>query len=307
MTENHMNWPVNRWNLLKTMAVAAILTQLVSPASATTPLPGSQTEVTAMTKSMIEGPHGKLATVRIGSGKGLPLLFLHADPGRASQWDIVMAAMAKDRLVGAYDARGAGDSAPAADGDYSYGGRAADLGAVADSFHFKTFIVVAHSAGAAVALAYAAQHSDRVVGILMVDPVTDPRALPANVRDGFVKDMAGPKSLEVFTAYVGSIAGKNEAVRKRVLADAAKIDSAARAGIAKAAGDWNPEITLGAYRGPILILSTPATDNVGALYRLRPEIPHKVVQTEGHWLQLDHPEVVAEAIKTFVAIVEGNP
>ena len=118
--------------------------------------------------------------------------------------------------------------------------------------------------------------------------------------------MAGPKSLDVFTAYVGSIAGKNDAVRKQVLADAAKVTPAARAGLAKAAGSWNPEITLKAYKGSIFILSTPATDNAGALYRLRPDIPHQVVQTEGHWLQLDHPEIVAEAITKFIAKVEAS-
>ena len=256
-------------------------------------------------QTMIQGPQGQLATFKMGSGQALPLLFVHADPGRALQWKEAMDLVAKDRVVAAYDSRGAGESSPAADDDYSYEGRAADLGVVADSFKFKTFVIVAHSASAAVALAYAAQHSDRVVGIFMVDPVTDPRALPAKVRDGFVKDMAGPKSLEVFTAYVGSIAGKNAAVRKRVLADAALLDPAARTGVAKAAGDWNPEINLKAYKGPVFILSTPATDNAGALYRLRTDIPHEVVQTEGHWLQLDHPEVVAEAIKTFVAKVES--
>jgi pimeloyl-ACP methyl ester carboxylesterase len=303
MTDNHVNWSVDGRSFLKTTAIAAILLQLLWPASATQPLQGSQ----KMTNSMIQGAQGQLAAVQLGGGNGLPLMFIHADPGRASQWDDVMTAMAKDHAVAAYDARGAGDSSPAADGDYSYEGRAADLGLVADCLKFKTFFIVAHSAGAAVALTYAAQHSDRVVGIFMVDPVTDPRALPARVRDGFVKDMAGPKSLEVFTAYVGSIAGKNEAVRKRVLSDAEKIEPAARAGIAKAAGDWNPEITLAAYKGPIFILSTPATDNAGAFYRLRPDIPHSVVQTEGHWLQLDHPKDVAEAIKTFVAKVESGP
>jgi pimeloyl-ACP methyl ester carboxylesterase len=282
----------------------ALLTILVFLSSAGAADANPKPEVTPMKRSMIQGPQGQLAILLLGSGNGLPLLFVHADPGRAAQWDVVMMAMAEGRAVAAYDSRGAGDSAPAADGDYSYDGRAAELGVVADSFQFKTFVIVAHSAGAAVALTYAAQHSDRVVGIFMVDPVTDPRALPAEVRDGFVKDMAGPKSLEVFTAYVGSIAGKNEAVRKHVLADAAKIAPAARAGIAKAAGDWNPEITLNAYKGPIFILSTPATDNAGALYRLFPDIPHHVVQTEGHWLQLDHPELVEKSIKEFVSKFE---
>ncbi len=257
-------------------------------------------KVIPMTRTVIQGPQGQLAIVHMGSRKVPPLLFVHADPGRAAQWCGVMTAMSEDHAVAAYDSRGAGDSAPAADGDYSYEGRADDLGTVADSLQFNAFVIVAHSAGAAVALAYAARHASRVLGILMVDPVTDPRKLPADVRDGFVKDMAGPKGPEVFKAYVRSIAGSNAAVRDRVLADAARIDPAARAGIAKAAGAWKPEIALKAYKGPIFIMSTPATDNAGALYRVRADIPYQVLQTEGHWLQLDHPDVVRKAISDFL-------
>jgi pimeloyl-ACP methyl ester carboxylesterase len=283
----------------------ALLIMMVFSSSARAADANPKSEVTPMKQSVMQGPQGQLATVLSGSGNGLPLLFVHADPGSAAQWDAVMKAMAKDRAVAAYDSRGADDSAAAADGDYSYDGRAADLGAVADAFRFKKFVIVSHSAGAAVALAYASKHAERVAGILMVDPVTDPRALPADVREGFVKDMAGPKSLEVFKAYVGSIAGSNPAIRGRVLADASRIDPAARAGIAKAAGGWNPEIALKAYKGPIFILSTPAMDNAGALYRVRQDIPHQVVETDGHWLQLDHPEVVEKAITEFVAKIGG--
>jgi pimeloyl-ACP methyl ester carboxylesterase len=301
MTEMHLPPRTNAhgWGL-------ALLTILVFSSSAHATDANPKPEVTPMKQSMIQGPQGQLATVLLGSGKGLQLLFVHADPGRAAQWDVVMTAMAKTQFVAAYDSRGAGGSAPAADGDYSYDGRAADLGAVADTFHFKRFVIVAHSAGAAVALTYASKHAERVAGILMVDPVTDPRKLPADVRDGFVKDMAGPKSLDVFKAYVGSIAGSNPAVRDRVLADAALIDAAARAGIAKAAGAWNPEITLDAYQGPIFIVSTPATDNAGALYQVRPDIPHQIVQTDGHWLQLDHPDVVEKAIGEFLGKIAGR-
>ncbi len=305
-TESYYEQSITKRNFVLMISAAAITTELILPVLANSPAPKPLLMESSMTQAVIQGPQGKLAAIKMGSGARLPLLFVHADQGRALQWDMVMTLVSNDRVVAAYDSRGSGQSAAAADGDYSYEGRAADLGAVADSFEFKTFVIVAHSAGAAVTLAYAAHHSDRVVGIVMVDPATDPRVLPAKVRDGFVKDMAGSKSLEVFTAYVGSIAGKNDAVRKRVLADAAMIDPAARAGIAKAYGAWNPENNLKAYKGPIFVLSTPATDTAGALYRLRPDIQHEVVQTEGHWLQLDHPEVVAEAIKKFVAKVEAS-
>lgn len=261
---------------------------------------------TPMTPSVIQGPQGQLATFRMGAGKGLPLVFVHADPGRATQWEAVMTSMSKTHDVVAFDFRGSGASAPPADGDYSHAGRAADIAAVADDFQLKRFVIVAHSAGAAVALNYAASHGDRVAGLIMVDPVTDPRAMPADMREGFVKDMAGPKSAQVFKAYVESIAGPNPAIRKQVTADAQTLDAKGRAGVAKATGDWNPEITLKAYKGPIFILSTPATDNAGALYRLRPDIPHEVVPTEGHWIQLDLPDEVEKAIEKFLINVAFN-
>ena len=260
-----------------------------------------------MTPSTIQGPQGSLVASRKNSGKakGPPLVFVHADPGRATQWQAVMTLMAKTHDVTAFDFRGSGASAPPADGDYSYVGRAADIAAVVDALRIKRFVIVAHSGGAAVALAYAAANNAKVAGIVMVDPVTDPRAMPAEVLDGLVKNMAGPNSAQVFKTYVESIAGSNPAVRKQVVADAQTHDAAGRAGMAKALGMWNPEITLKAFKGPIFILSTPTTGDAGALYRLRAGIPHEVVATDGHWIQMDHPAVVEKAIEKFVSKLAG--
>lgn len=254
-----------------------------------------------MTPTLVQGPQGQLSTFRMGSGNGgLPIIFVHADPGRATQWKAVMTRLAKKHDVAAFDSRGSGDSAPPINGDYSFEGRATDIGAVADAYQMKRFVIVAHSAGAAVALQYAALNGDRVAGMMMVDPATDPRAMPAKVRDGFIKDMTGPDSATAFASYVASIAGPDPKVRKQVIADAKKLNAEGRAGVAKATGSWNPEITLNAYKGPMFILSTPATDNAGALYRLVPTIPHEVVPTKGHWIQLDHPELVEKAIEKFM-------
>jgi pimeloyl-ACP methyl ester carboxylesterase len=211
-----------------------------------------------------------------------------------------MTLLSKKHDVAAFDSRGSGDSTRPANGDYSYEGRAADIGALADAYQMKRFVLVAHSAGAATSLQYAALNGDRVAGLMMVDPATDPRAMPAKVRDGFIKDMTGPNSAQAFATYVESIAGPNAKVRKQVLLDAKKLNAEGRAGVAKATGDWNPEITLNAYKGPMFILSTPATDNAGALYRLVPTIPHEVVSTKGHWIQLDHPALVEKAIAKFM-------
>ena len=284
---------------------AALLASLASAML----LPGiasSQTREMTMKTSTIAGPQGRLAGYDIKSGDGLPILFAHGDCSRASQWNRVMQLTADGREAVAFDFRGHGTSAPAADADYSYDGRAADIGAVADAFGLKRFVLVAHSGGGGAALAYAVSHADQIAGILLVDPATDPRALPQEIRDGFVRDLAGPQGGDVLSAYYTSIAGPNADVRKQVLADAALVDSAARAGVGKALAEWNPEPTLGAYHGPVFVLATEANDNAAALFRLRSGIGHQIVSGSGHWVMLDKPEAVAEAVNTFVSTIEAG-
>ncbi|WP_457331103.1 alpha/beta fold hydrolase [Rhizobacter sp. P5_C2] len=229
----------------------------------------------------------------------LPLVLLHADAGRASQWDALIAVLPRDRTIAAFDFRGHGDSAPAADADYSFSGRAADVGAVMNELGFEKAVLVAHSGGSAVALAYAEQAPARVAALMLVDPPADPRAIPPNVREQFVRDAAGDKGLEATQAFYASIAGNNPEVRTRVLADVAVTNAAAIAGVSAALAAWNPEPALDAFAGPSFVLASPGTDAQRALYKLRPRIPHRVVAGVGHWIAIERPDEVATALTGF--------
>lgn len=253
----------------------------------------------------VAGPQGELSVTQSGEGLGLPLLFLHADSGRAEQWREVMTELAAERRVAAFDFRGSGESGGARDGDYTYAGRAGDVAAVLDALGWERSVLVGHSGGGAVALEFAARQPKRVAGLLLVDPPTDPRALPQKVRDGFVRDLAGPRSLQVQQDYYRSIAGPNAATRDRVLADCETVSAEARAGIGKALAVWDPEPALRAYNGSALMLITPPNDTEHALYRLRPDIPHRVMGGAGHWLQIDEPKAVAQVLRSFVSGFES--
>lgn len=254
----------------------------------------------------IPGPRGPLAITTGGTGDRLPAVFLHADAGRADQWRQQLTEEATRRPVAALDFRGHGASAPAGDGDYGFEGRAADLGALAAALALRRFVIVAHSGGGAVALSYAASHGDRVAGIVLADPPTDPRAMPQSARDKFVADLAGPASLEALRAFYGSIVGANEATRQRVLADVELVHPDARAGVGRALAEWNPEPTLRAFTGPMLILVTAPNDNPAGLHRLRRDVPHRLVPDAGHWLQMDQPRIVGDAIAQFIEAVEDG-
>lgn len=257
-----------------------------------------------MTPNFIDAPQGRLAVYETGRGSGLPVLFLHADSGTAAQWTQVLSAIGAERPVIALDSRGSGDSAEARDGDYSYEGRAADIEAVAQARHLARFVIVAHSGSGAAALVYAGRHPDRVAGLFLLDPATDPRVLPEEIRAGIVSGLAGPQSLDFQKQFYATIAGSNEKTRARVLADCEKVAPAARLGFGTAFADWNPEPALDGWQGPIMILAGEASDTPAALYRLRPRIPHEVVKGTGHWLQLDEPDIVADAIRRFIAGIE---
>lgn len=254
-----------------------------------------------MTPTFIDTAQGRLAIYEKGRGAGLPVLFLHADSGRAAQWDEVLEQISADRPVIALDSRGSGASAEAKDGDYSYEGRAADIDAVAEARKLERFVLVAHSGSGAAALIHAARNPGRVAGLFLLDPATDPRAFPREIRDGIVAGLAGPDSLVFQKQFYATIAGGDAKTQARVLADCEMVAPEARLGFGKAFAAWNPEPALDAWTGPIFILSSEASDNGAALYRLRPEIPHAVMKGTGHWLQLDAPDIVADAIRRFIA------
>jgi pimeloyl-ACP methyl ester carboxylesterase len=254
-----------------------------------------------VTPTFIDAPQGRLAVYEKGRGPGLPVLFLHADSGRAQQWDGVLERIGGERPVIALDSRGSGASAEAKDCDYSYEGRAADIDAVAEVRKLERFIIVAHSGSGAAALIYAARHPGRVAGLFLLDPATDPRAFPQTILDGIVDGLAGPQSLDVQKQFYATIAGGNPRTQARVLADCETVVPAARLGFGKAFAAWNPEPALDGWTGPIFILASEASDNPAALYRLRPEIPHEVVKGTGHWLQLDAPDIVANVLRRFIA------
>jgi pimeloyl-ACP methyl ester carboxylesterase len=58
---------------------------------------------------------------------------------------------------------------------------------------------------------------------------------------------------------------------------------------------------LRAYTGPRLSLISAANEIPSALHALGPDLPHRKVDGVGHWIQLDAPEAVNEALDQFLA------
>ena len=266
-----------------------------------------------MTVREILGPQGRLTVDDGGAGDEVPLLFVHCDCGTHEQWrhalDHVRAmrpapADARRRLprrAAAFDLRGHGSSDPAANGDYSFAGRAEDIGAVLDALQLDRAILVGHSGGGITALHFAAQHPDRVVGLFLIDPPGDGRQFPADQRDAMLALLRSPAWSQTMLDYYRSIAGPNEAVRARVLDDAARTPQATVIGTFTALGSYDPMPALRGYRGPRLSLISEMGEQPAALHHLDSTLPHEVIRGTGHWVHLDEPERVLDRLEAFVA------
>lgn len=103
-----------------------------------------------------------------GSGDDV-LVLVHGGPGLSKEAMAPYEALAGDDLrVVSYDQRGAGRSGTPADGDYGLDAQVADLEAVRRSAGADRLALLGQSWGGLVAMAYAAEHPERVTGLVLV-------------------------------------------------------------------------------------------------------------------------------------------
>ncbi len=104
-----------------------------------------------------------------GTSGESPLLLLHGGAQTAHSWDEVAPDLARDHHVLALDQRGHGDSDWSPDGRYRREDFVADVRALLDDRAWSTATVMALSLGGLNAIAFAAEHPERVRGLVVVD------------------------------------------------------------------------------------------------------------------------------------------
>lgn len=258
-----------------------------------------------MKQIIVTNQQGDIAVYKNQQAHNENIIFLHGDSGRASQWMDVMNIVSNEYQTIGFDFMGHGNSAPSANADYSLAARAQNIEVVAIAEDLPSFMIVAHSGGAAVALEYAANHADKVRGILLIEPATDPRAFPEEMKQGLIGALSSPAALETIQGYYASQAGSDPAVIAQIQDDAAAVNADARFGVAEALLNWNPEASVNGYDGKIEMHMIKANDNPAALYHLNPNIEHHILTNVGHWVQLDAPEQIAEIVLDFAKKLEN--
>jgi pimeloyl-ACP methyl ester carboxylesterase len=110
--------------------------------------------------------------VRDYGGEGLCLLLVHGLSHNVCVWDKVGPRLARRFRVAAFDLRGHGLTETT--GEYSLAAHLEDIDAVRDALRLGPTILIGHSLGAAVSVAYAGRRAD-VLGVVNVDGhIADP-------------------------------------------------------------------------------------------------------------------------------------
>jgi esterase len=131
--------------------------------------------------------------------KGLPpVLFLHGGGLNAHTWDIVCAALRRERHCVALDHRGHGESEWSPEMDYATESHALDVGAFVDALRLERFVLVGMSLGGANALAWAGTHSRRLAGLVLIDVGPEVRAEGVRKIAAFTSEATPLDSVEQY-------------------------------------------------------------------------------------------------------------
>lgn len=117
------------------------------------------------------------------TGAGEPLICLPGGPMSDADYLGDLGGLAQDVPLVLLDLRGTGRSARADPASYRCDRLSADVGALADHLGLATVRLLGHSAGANIAVQYAAAHPDKVSHLLLINPSTRAVGIEAGSED----------------------------------------------------------------------------------------------------------------------------
>ncbi|RKH58853.1 alpha/beta fold hydrolase [Corallococcus aberystwythensis] len=252
----------------------------------------------------MQGTAGALFVDDGGAGQGTPVVFVHSACGDTRQWASQLQHVRAHRRAVALDLRGHGQSTLTSGADFSVEDFAQDVATVVDGLGLSRVVLVGHSMGGAVSVAYAAAHPERVAGLFLLDPASDGRAVPPEAAQGMMSALDTEGWVGVIEQYWSTLLEPSTPeVREQVLGQLRRTPRAAVKAVMGSLLRFDPVSALKRYPGPALSVITPLNETPGAYHVLVPGLPFKQVTGTGHWVQLDAPEQVNALLDGFLATV----
>jgi pimeloyl-ACP methyl ester carboxylesterase len=262
------------------------------------------------------------------AGEGRPLICLPGGPMQASAYLGDVGGLSAHRSLVLLDLRGTGESAvPADTASYRCDRLVDDVEALRLHLGLDRIDLLGHSAGAALALLYAARHLDRVGRLALINP--SPRAVGLEISDLDRRQVAELRqgepwfpdafaALERIWSGDGTAAewkaiapftyGRWDAVAQGHLAREASQTNADAASVYYSAGALEPEAirtSLASLRAPVLLvageydvaLPPKCAAEYAGLFR---QADLAVQPGGGHFLWLDDPEWLVRTLAEFL-------
>ena len=253
----------------------------------------------------IEGQQGRLRVDDGGSGRALPVLFVHGNGANHNQWRYQLEHVRTTRRAVAFDLRGMGESEPARNADYSVNSMADDVQAVADGLGLERFVIVGHSYGGAVVAAYAAKHPERVAGVLFADAGGSIK-MSDEAAAKFLNALRTNKDKVVEQWFAPILAPASESVKAEVLASVHNTAIEPFAGALNGMRSFDPVAAIGTYHGPVLAVAAAPLENPASLHMQAPSL--RVIRMQGvsHWLMLDKPDQFNQILDDFLREVDAS-
>jgi pimeloyl-ACP methyl ester carboxylesterase len=244
-------------------------------------------------------------------GEGVPVVLLHGFPLSAAIWTPIRTAVEQAARLITPDLRGFGAS-DKPDSGYAMFQLADDVVRLADALGLDKFVLGGHSMGGYVALRVAADHRDRLAGLVLVDTRAEADSTEGRQRrDAALSRIAAGDAEAFLDEFVANLVGASTKARApRVLSELRAIAGAAatRAVAGCLAGMRDRPETLSVLSA----LGLPALVIVGAEDSVTPVESAKamvaamagaelvVIPSSGHTPSVERPIPTSEAILGFL-------
>ncbi len=262
------------------------------------------------------------------AGEGVPLIVLAGGPGRASEYLETLGGLDASRRLVVLDNRGTGESGEPADPfTYRRDMLVRDVEVLRRHLGVERVDVLGHSAGAGIAMGYAADFPGRVGRLVLLTPALRSVGLSPEQGDwdAFLAARAGePWFADAVAAMERSAAG-DDTVENRVAASPlfyARWDERARTHALAELGQWKYEVALGYnaegafvpgvlrraladFDHPVLVYAC-TEDPISPVRRctelaaLFPDVTLHVHEGVGHYPWVEEPEQVARRVAAFL-------
>lgn len=233
----------------------------------------------------------------LGIGPAYPVVFMHGVGGNHHLFDPELAEFRSGGKVLAFDQRGCGGSADAPRGNYDLDVRVKDLSMVLDVLRLEQVVLVGHGTGVQVVARWAERNPDRVMGLVLVNPVS------GDAEAARVADLPDSELRPAIDRWLESLLREaRPETKEKVLASVqvARLP-AMRAMLVDAAANDLPA-SLSAYPGPVLVLAAPGELVPGPL---RPGIEVRRLTGGSHWSPLDAADEVNAAMREFLRPIDA--